>query len=280
MAHARPDVADVTSRYFRESVPAGLISAYLFGSHAYGRAHVESDVDIAVVLSWHAYPTARDRFEERLRLYGHLMAHLRTDRVDLIVLNDAPPHLGRRVVATGQRLFCSDPERDHAFVRDVQLRARSIPLPRSPGETSRDPTMTYLVERLLELRRYLDHLHQLRLRFAGRETLDRDLSLHNDVLFSLLTVCQLVIDIAGELSARAGERFEDYKEAVRGLARDPRFPVDLVRELERLPGFRNVLVREYVNLDLDRVIEAMDRLEPIERFCEIVRRIETGNTER
>lgn len=130
----------------------------------------------------------------------------------------------------------------------------------------------YLIERLAELRRHLDHLRELRPRVAGREALERDLSLHNDVLFSLLTVCQLVIDVAGDLSARRGDRFEDYTEAVRNLARDPRFPAKIVHELVRLPGFRNVLVHEYVALDMDRVIEAMDRLEPIEHFLEIIRR--------
>ena len=64
--------------------------------------------------------------------------------------------------------------------------------------------MTYLVERLAELRRHLDHLRELQPRVHGREALERDLSLHNDVLFSLLMVCQLVIDVAGELSARRG----------------------------------------------------------------------------
>ncbi len=103
--------------------------------------------------------------------------------------------------------------------------------------------------------------------------LERDLSLHNDVLFSLLTVCQLVIDIAGELSARRGERFEDYTEAVRKLSRDERFPDDMVRELERLPGFRNILIHEYVALDMARVVEAMDKLEPVEKFLEIVRQL-------
>jgi uncharacterized protein YutE (UPF0331/DUF86 family) len=134
--------------------------------------------------------------------------------------------------------------------------------------------MTYLVERLADLRRHLDHLRQLRPRVTGAAVLDGDLSLHNDVLFSLLSVCQLVIDIAGELSARRGDRFEDYTQAVRNLARDARFPADLVRELERLPGFRNVLVHDYVGLDLERVIEALDRLEPVERFAAIVRGIE------
>ncbi len=136
--------------------------------------------------------------------------------------------------------------------------------------------MTHLVERLTELRRHLDHLQSLRPRVRGRESLEHDLSLHNDVLFSLLTICQAVIDVAGEFSARRGERFEDYAGAIRNLSRDPRFAPELVRRLERLPGFRNVLVHEYVALDLDRVVEALDQLEPVERFLEVVRRIEAG----
>lgn len=137
--------------------------------------------------------------------------------------------------------------------------------------------MTYLVERLAELHRHLDHLRQLREQGIDRTRLERDLSLHNDVLFSLLMVCQLVIDIAGELSARRGERFEDYTGAVRNLARDRRFPPALVQALEKLPGFRNVLIHEYVALDLDRAVDALSRLEPMEQFLEIVRRIEAGD---
>jgi uncharacterized protein YutE (UPF0331/DUF86 family) len=121
------------------------------------------------------------------------------------------------------------------------------------------------------LRRYLDHLRKIRPRVTGREALESDLSLTNDVLFSLLSVCQLVIDVAGELSARRGDRYEDYTEAVRNLARDDRFPQELVRKLERLPGFRNVVIHEYVALDLDRVVEALDELEPIEQFLQIAR---------
>ena len=137
--------------------------------------------------------------------------------------------------------------------------------------------MTYLVERLVELRRHLDHLRQLRPRVSGAAALERDLSLHNDALFPLLTFCQLVIGIAGELSARRGDRFEDYTQAVRNLGRDERFPSDLVRELERLPGFRNVVVHDYVGLDMDRVVEALDRLDPLERFEQIVREIEAAS---
>jgi uncharacterized protein YutE (UPF0331/DUF86 family) len=137
--------------------------------------------------------------------------------------------------------------------------------------------MSHLVERLTELRRHLAHLREIRPRVLGAEVLRRDLSLHNDVLFSLLTVCQLVIDIAGELSSRRGERFADYTESVRNLAAWAEFPDRMVRELSRLPGFRNVLIHEYVTLDFERVVEALDRLEPVEGFVEIVRRIESGS---
>lgn len=130
--------------------------------------------------------------------------------------------------------------------------------------------MTYLVERLADLRRHLDHLRDIRPRVAGPESLERDLTLHNDVLYSLFTVCQLVIDVASELSSRRGDRFEDYTEAVRNLGKDPRFPIELVRQLERLPGFRNVLVHDYVSLDMAKVVEALDDLKPIEEFHAIV----------
>jgi len=60
---------------------------------------------------------------------------------------------------------------------------------------------------------------------------------------------------------------------VRNLAKDARFAPDLVRKLERLPGFRNVLVHEYVALDMDRVMEALADLDPIEEFLRIVRRL-------
>jgi uncharacterized protein YutE (UPF0331/DUF86 family) len=114
--------------------------------------------------------------------------------------------------------------------------------------------MTWLVERLADLA--------------------QDFSLRNDVLFSLLSVSQLVIDIASELAGRRGDRFEDYTDAIRTLAADARFPAPLVTDLARLPGFRNILIHEYVALDMRKVIEALDQLEPIERFLDIVRGIE------
>ncbi|MGH7699080.1 MAG: HepT-like ribonuclease domain-containing protein [Gemmatimonadales bacterium] len=134
--------------------------------------------------------------------------------------------------------------------------------------------MTFLVERLADLREHLLHLRDIRPRVGDAEALRRDLSLRNDILFSLLVVCQTVIDIAGELAGRRGIRFQDYTEAVRALTRIDDMPLPLVEQLERLPGFRNVLIHEYVALDYDRVIEALAELEAVEQFVGIVAQLE------
>jgi len=104
----------------------GLVSAYLFGSRATGRAHRESDLDIGVLLDWAEYPSSRDRFEARLALVAFLQSAFATNAVDVVILNDAPPHLVRRVMTEGGRVFCSNTEVDHAARRTALLRAADL----------------------------------------------------------------------------------------------------------------------------------------------------------
>ena len=103
-----------------------VVSAYVFGSRADGRAHSESDVDIGILMDRLLLPSRKERFDASLRLGTELQAMLATAEVDLVILNDAPPLIARRIVTEGLRVFCSDRELDHAFVRDVQLRAADL----------------------------------------------------------------------------------------------------------------------------------------------------------
>jgi predicted nucleotidyltransferase len=119
------DVSRLT-RYFEGTPELGIASAYLFGSQAEGRAHQESDIDVAVLLNRKQYPTDRDRFEARVRLTSELISVLNANEVDVVILNDAPPLFGRRIVYEGKKLFLGDPEEDFAFARDVQLQAADI----------------------------------------------------------------------------------------------------------------------------------------------------------
>lgn len=137
-------------------------------------------------------------------------------------------------------------------------------------------TLSTVIDRLAALRRHLDHLRELRPRVTGPEGLHGGLSLSNDVLHSLQVVCQAVIDIASALCVRRKLRFDDYTQAVRNLATFSEFPLSMVRELEKLPEFRNTVIYESMTLDSAMVIKALDRLGPVEEFAEIIRRIEAG----
>ena len=104
----------------------GVQAAWLFGSHCAGRSHRESDIDVAVLLEHARFPDARARFEARVAMTTDLIALLHRNEVDLVVLNDAPPLFARRIVLDGRLVHCSDPQIEHAFRRDVQLRAADI----------------------------------------------------------------------------------------------------------------------------------------------------------
>lgn len=103
-----------------------VVVAYLYGSHAEGRAHRESDIDIAVLLDRARCPTAGDRFQARIDLGTGLIAALHFNDIDLVVLNDAPPLFARHVVCSGTIVHCADPAAEHAYRRDILLRAADL----------------------------------------------------------------------------------------------------------------------------------------------------------
>ena len=82
---------------------AEILEAYLFGSTATGATHSHSDVDVAVYLA-DRQPTG-SVFGYTADLTAALMSVLGTNRVDVVVLNDAPPLLYHRVLRDGQRIL-------------------------------------------------------------------------------------------------------------------------------------------------------------------------------
>ena len=73
--------------------------AYLFGSCASGAARPGSDVDVAILFDHLPTPALLDRLTENLGAATER-------RVDLVVLNVAPPLLAREVVARGRLVMC------------------------------------------------------------------------------------------------------------------------------------------------------------------------------
>jgi len=88
----------------------GVLFAYLFGSATRGRLSPLSDVDVAVYLD-----ETCDPLEARLEAIGRATAHLGTDKVDVVVLNQAPIALAGRILQSRRVLCDREPLRRHRF---------------------------------------------------------------------------------------------------------------------------------------------------------------------
>ena len=94
----------------------GVAAVYLFGSTARGDAHVDSDVDVAVLFEVTPPHTLQGRFA----LAGELERALGRP-VDLIVMNDAPVDLRIRVLREGELLV----DRNKAMRIASEVRTRN-----------------------------------------------------------------------------------------------------------------------------------------------------------
>jgi predicted nucleotidyltransferase len=80
--------------------------AYLFGSVAGGNAGKLSDIDLAVFLDESL--SKKERFNLQLKLISELTGILRTDRIDLVIMNDAPLTLNYEIIKANHPLLIRD----------------------------------------------------------------------------------------------------------------------------------------------------------------------------
>jgi len=80
--------------------------AYLFGSYGKDKAGPLSDLDIAVLLD--GCLDKREIFDLRLRLINGISSILRTDKVDVVIMNNAPLLLNYNIISEGKILDSKD----------------------------------------------------------------------------------------------------------------------------------------------------------------------------
>ena len=86
-----------------------VILAYLFGSTVRGDAGRLSDIDIGVLVNENL--SKKDRFGLELRLMGEIAVLINKNKIDLIVLNEAPLLLAYNIIKDGIILKSSETER-------------------------------------------------------------------------------------------------------------------------------------------------------------------------
>ena len=106
MLQTTVEIQEVLEGYFKEHPEIELV--YIFGSIAQGRINTLSDIDIALL-------SDPKEIDDRLYHYGYkaqiltdLMKLLKTNNVDLVILNEASPLLKHRVLYFGKLIYSKD----------------------------------------------------------------------------------------------------------------------------------------------------------------------------
>ena len=94
---------------YLQSMP-DILYAYLFGSFGRGKQLPLSDVDIAVYLKESTVVQ-----EKKMEILGALIDILQTDEIDLVILNNAPLPLRRRILESKKVVVDHEPFRRHHY---------------------------------------------------------------------------------------------------------------------------------------------------------------------
>lgn len=92
-----------------------IIVAYLFGSRARGNSGPLSDIDLAFLVKSSLINERDYPYGYSADLMAELMGLFKTNELDAIVLNDAPPLLKFQVIYHGQVIFSRSEEKRLAF---------------------------------------------------------------------------------------------------------------------------------------------------------------------
>ena len=95
------------TKYF--SSKDSVILAYIFGSTVRGDAGRLSDVDIGVLMDENL--SKIDQFELELKLMGEIAALIEKNKIDIVVLNEAPLLLAYNIIKDGIILKSNEKER-------------------------------------------------------------------------------------------------------------------------------------------------------------------------
>jgi len=96
-----------------------IAAAYLFGSRGTGNVGAQSDTDLAILVC----PAEAESFslQDELRMEAELSLVLRTDEVDVVILNRCPLPLAYKVIAEGKLLYEAEPIANMDFVESTLI---------------------------------------------------------------------------------------------------------------------------------------------------------------
>ncbi len=125
-------------------------------------------------------------------------------------------------------------------------------------------------ERLKRLEHHIRSLEAFRHRYT-REAIATDEHIQWGLCYGLFEAIQMVINIACHLvSARNLGTPSTYGECVDLLETYEYVDADMAQRLRSMIGLRNILIHEYVRVDIDKLVDYLDHLDEFRAFLKAV----------
>jgi len=248
-----------------------VVMAFLFGSQAAKRSHSGSDWDIAVYFkpqkSAVEYEEYGREYPEEDRVWGDLIDILKTDNVDLLVLNRAPASIAETASA-GLPLVIKDWNLWQRFRRIITLEAEDYRSfvsdfyaisQRSASLTPRDAE---------DLRKSIDFLEeQLRLYEiyckTKQDEYEKEVRKRNEIERWVENIVNVSIDISKIILGSQKKLIPDtYRGSLQHAIWELKLPDDFIEKFERWVKLRNVLAHEYLDIKWKRILDFIQNSEP------------------
>lgn len=128
-ALSKSEIQSKLAAYFQNRKE--IIFAYLFGSFAKDRQTFLSDLDVAVYLDYNQIDETKYPYGYESSLASELMGFLDTPKLDIVLINHAPPLLAHRIFSTGIKIFDRSPQTEKkVFVQNFNAYIDTEPLRR------------------------------------------------------------------------------------------------------------------------------------------------------
>jgi len=125
-------------------------------------------------------------------------------------------------------------------------------------------------KKLQELDKYLDNLkkHEGATKADLENDIDRMWAIERGLQLSI----QIILDLGNHILSDEGVPVDNYADIFDELARLNIIPEDYAAKIKGMAGFRNVLVHEYADIDLDIIVNVLNNsLDDFKEFAKYIK---------
>lgn len=128
-----------------------------------------------------------------------------------------------------------------------------------------------MLERLIQLETNVVELEKFRQKYALDE-IKNDLQVQWILRYGLFESIQIVIDISCHLVAKYNlGNAQTYSDCIALLRKEKYLSVEISERLLGMIGLRNILIHEYIAVDIEKLYQLLDNLDDFRQFASEVK---------